>query len=388
MRNQLLKESPLRNEYDLMKDPVNTAFDMSLDYLVGFFETDGSAQIIFKEDKTMTLGYRLLPTVVFSQKHTQILDGVRDLLMAHQIPTRFEVGKGRASNLRIEGLISVKKFITLLAEYPLYSSKWIDLFIMRAVYSIIEENRHNSPDGRLQIIDLKFHMHSFSLEDASKKKQSKSLSRKEWELRHKQPVGSSTGKAQKVLEKMYVDYQKHVLETQVAIGAQRLQIRGDYISGLIDGDGWISFHISPPQKGLSFSCSLGLCVEKGALLLLEVFCYYFQENFERKSKLKSFHPRGKAAHVYSTSNKAILQKLAEHAEKYPLVGKRSQIEVLNVFLKMSKSDRRDKMWVCNFIKLIYKNSPDRRIRKKTLDELLLEVENLFGYGSKPVTPME
>ena len=119
----------------------------------------------------MTLGYRLLPTVVFSQHHTEILHCVRKFLISHQIPTRFEVGKGRASNLRIEGLKSVETFIKLLSPRALYSSKWIDLFIMRAVYSIIEQDRHNSPDGRLKIIDLKFHMHSFSIEDASKKKQ-------------------------------------------------------------------------------------------------------------------------------------------------------------------------------------------------------------------------
>jgi hypothetical protein len=51
----------------------------------------------------MNFGYRLLPTVVFSQKHTPILESVRKLLMTSQIPTRFEVGKGRASSVRIEG---------------------------------------------------------------------------------------------------------------------------------------------------------------------------------------------------------------------------------------------------------------------------------------------
>lgn len=148
---------------------------MNVFYLIGFFEADGSAQILLKEDKTMTLGYGLLPTVVFSQKHPHILDQVRHFLLDHQIPTRFEVGIGRASNLRIEGLVGVKKFVTLLAEYPLYSSKRIDLFILRAVYLIVEEGRHNSPDGRLEIIDLKFHMHSFSVSEASKKKQSRSF---------------------------------------------------------------------------------------------------------------------------------------------------------------------------------------------------------------------
>jgi len=73
----------------------------------------------------MTLGYRLLPTVVFSQKTRQILDQVRNFLMDYQIPTRFEVRKGKASNLRIEGLLSVKKFINLVTNtrLVLYSSK-------------------------------------------------------------------------------------------------------------------------------------------------------------------------------------------------------------------------------------------------------------------------
>jgi len=101
---------------------------------------------------------------------------------------------------------------------------------MQAIYSIIEENRHNSSDGRLEIIDLKFHMHTYSLADAYKKKQSKSLSRMEWERRHKQVVGSSIGKAQKFLQQMYVDYKQHVLDTQAMIQAKRLFIPGDFWS--------------------------------------------------------------------------------------------------------------------------------------------------------------
>lgn len=178
---------------------------------------------------------------------------------------------------------------------------------------------------------------------------------------------------------MYRDYQEHVLQTQAAIAAQRLPIRGEYISGLIDGDGCVSFHIGPSPRSFSFSCYFSLSVDKGASLLLEVFCSYFQDDFERKSKLKSFQPTGKAAIVYSTQNKGVLQKLASHAEKYPMLGKGPQIQVLHVFLGMSQADFRDKTQVRNLIKLIYQNSPDRRTRKRALDEFLLEVDKKFDH---------
>jgi hypothetical protein len=73
----------------------------------------------------------------------------------------------------------------------MYSSKWIDLSIMRAMYSIIEQNRHNTSLGRQEIIDLKFHMHSFSFLDAKKKQSTNRKTREEWEKRHNLPENSS-----------------------------------------------------------------------------------------------------------------------------------------------------------------------------------------------------
>ena len=49
---------------------------------------------------------------------------------------------------------------------------------------------------------------------------------------------------------------------------------------------------------------------------MEVFCSYFQEDFERKSKLKSFHPTGKAAHVYPTRNRASKTRVARIEVSY------------------------------------------------------------------------
>ena len=117
-----------------------------------------------------------------------------------------------------------------------------------------------------------------------------------------------------------------------------------------------------------------LVCRKGASLLIDVFCAYFGE------VSKSSTPAGKAAIVFSSGNKRILEKLAAHAEKYPILGKKPQIEALHVFLKMSKSDLRDKTIVRNLIKLIYQNSPDRIKRKRTLDEILLEVEK-FSFDT-------
>lgn len=108
-------------------------------------------------------------------------------------------------------------------------------------------------------------MHSFSRADAYKNKQSKSLSRKEWERRHKQSEGCLS-KAQKVLQQMYIEYKQHALETQARIQAKTLQIPGDYISGLIEGDGCLSFDvgISKDASRLSFRARLSLTTELGA----------------------------------------------------------------------------------------------------------------------------
>jgi hypothetical protein len=44
---------------------------------------------------------------------------------------------------------------------------------------------------------------------------------------------------------------------------------------------------------------------------------------------------------------------------------------------MQKFNIKEKNHAIEIIKLIYQNSPDRRIRKKALDELLLEVNKVF-----------
>jgi hypothetical protein len=97
-------------------------------------------------------------------------------------------------------------------------------------------------------------------------------------------------------------------------------IPGETISGLIEGDGCLTFHIRLYKKSLLIEASLRFTVEKGASLLIEVFCSYFQDDFTHKSKLKSFTPVGSAVHVYWSSNKEILQRLAMHVQKYPILG--------------------------------------------------------------------
>jgi hypothetical protein len=119
------------------------------------------------------------------------------------------ITSGRASNLIISGINEVRKFLDLFnkAEARMHGIQWVDLHIMRAVLSIIEENRHNSLEGRLEIIDLKFHMHVDSEEEAAKR--IGGLSRVSWEKRHKSVPGSSYKKAISTIKLIYENYKRH-----------------------------------------------------------------------------------------------------------------------------------------------------------------------------------
>jgi LAGLIDADG endonuclease len=83
------------------------------------------------------------------------------------------------------------------------------------------------------------------------------------------------------------------------------QISGDYISGLIEGDGCLTYHVRVNKRSVSFEASLRITVEKGGFLILEVIASYFGD--KTKFHLKSSRSKGGAC-VYWSSNKEVLKR--------------------------------------------------------------------------------
>ena len=74
---------------------------LSVEYLLGFFETDNSLQILLEKDARMTFGYYIRPVAVFSQRHQLLLKCVA--LPEYSVFFENKTGKKlRASRVKIE----------------------------------------------------------------------------------------------------------------------------------------------------------------------------------------------------------------------------------------------------------------------------------------------
>jgi len=73
---------------------------------------------------------------------------------------------------------------------------------------------------------------------------------------------------------------------------------------------------------ISFSARFTLTLEAGASLLLEIFSAYFG-TIRRRTYYKT---AAKTAIVWASSKKEVLQRLAAHAEKHPILEKKRRLK--------------------------------------------------------------
>jgi hypothetical protein len=329
---------------------------------------NGGFQIIFKKDATMTLGYRIQPTAVFSQRDHECLERIALLLKSHSIVVRWEDNrsKERASNLRVEGLQNVRDFCDLIerTDCKMYSLKWRDLLIMKAFYVIVDQKRQNSKEGRLQIIDLKYQLHGMEeLQSVGSR-----LSRNEWETRHNFAHNASLDMSSDLMAEINTAYKEHQRVTRLSINNETLKPSGEYISGIIDGDGCISCEISihPINTNIRprFTLRVSFSAEQGSELLLEVIAYLFDAKPIIRPAWK-----GKAI-VYSAASRAALLRILDHITRFPVVGKQPQSVMLRETLRLNTSTKRmTYKEACNHAKLIYDTSSPRGKRHKSLSEV-------------------
>lgn len=362
---------------------------LSIDYLIGLFETDGCFVIQFKKDATMALGYFVCPIAVFTQRSHFLLKCVMLTLDFHKIPYVFEdhAQKGRGSNVKIAGIKNVKKLMAFFCvnaahgpvrDLPLmHGLKCLDFFLMKAIYSIIEAKEHNSPKGRLKIIDLKYSLHNpssvINVIDAIYNR----LSRSEWEKRHGFELGSSVNAAQYEKIEAHNQYQNHKQKTKLVNCATYIR-NPEYISGIIEGDGCITLGILNRNQ-LSFprfTASLKVVVEDGGQLLLEVIAQYFGETKPYIAK-----DAKKKAWYYHSSKYEILKKLYDHCKRYPILESKKQVDCLGHILSVWERSRLPigstdglKLEEATQIAMkIYDTSRDLARRKKSLEKVLFEI---------------
>ena len=141
------------------------------------------------------------------------------------------------------------------------------------------------------------------------------LPREEWEQRHGFSIGSSVLKAPAREAKMA--YEKLELETMQKIKEKSFLISGEYISGVISGDGFFTVYIRKNEKTKRFiprfDIRFGVTVGEKEKLMLEVVAYYFSDLKPYIAKSKK-----KASYAY-VSHVEVIPRLLNHSQKYPIL---------------------------------------------------------------------
>lgn len=318
---------------------------LSLDYLIGLFETDGCFSLTFRKGKGMTLGYVVYPVIVFTQKSHDLLECICLTLLSHKIPYTFENNehKKRGSNVKIAGMQNTRQFLKIvLKDKPLslFGLKHLDFLKMQAIFRIIDANEHNTPLGRAKIIDIKYSLHSHTIDNQSDElplSRAKLFPRSVWEKRHKLEVDSSKGSAKlEIMEahKRYEQY-KQVIKAKSATELKAL-IPPEYLSGLIEGDGCITLGCLQ-RKGITyprFTASFKIVIEDGGESLLQVVATYLNDDRPYIAR-----DRVKASWYYHTSRLPILTVISEHLARYPVYFKQQQAECLAEVLSVWEKSR-------------------------------------------------
>lgn len=199
--------------------------------------------------------------------------------------------------------------------------KFLDLKIMKKIFSIINCKQHNTIDGRKEIIDLKFHFHqppeyppgllngfrSCGLKDAvvTPIPPSNRYDQTKWEDRHSFDQGSTRGMAKGKMLKIYDEF---FTSCQLSIDSQiqglRSSLNSDYISGIIDGNGCL--FISKGRRSFSINFANG-----NEQVLLEI-ARYFQDR-EPRFSLES------GSQSYRANRKEVIKQINDHLKTSPLL---------------------------------------------------------------------
>jgi LAGLIDADG endonuclease len=309
----------------------------------------------------------------------------------HKIPYTFEdhTHKKRGSNVKIAGVNNVKKLMTCfstssssdcdhagLTAPPMHGLKFLDFLLMEAVYRIIEAKEHNTPKGRLKIIDLKYSLHNPSVVDIIDATHNR-LSRSEWEKRHNFNVNASVNAAQSEIIGAHNQYENHKQKIKLINCATYVQ-NPEYISGIIEGDGCISLGISNLNKSSfpRFTAYFSVVVEDGGQLLLEIVAQYFGDLNPYITRVAK-----KKAWSYQSHNRKVLKNVYDHCKRYPVLGSEKLIDcladVLSVWdknhLLLGSTGRLTLKEATRIATKIYETSPDPTRRKKSLQQVISEI---------------
>jgi len=132
--------------------------ELNADWVVGFVDGEGCFHVSIRSHPEMTVGYQVLPEFVVVQ-HT------RDRQILFALKRFFGAGAVRRNHddrdcLRIRKLDSLNKVCEFFLAHPLSTKKNVDFRKFRRIVNLMQQGKHLSREGLLEIIDIACQMNS------------------------------------------------------------------------------------------------------------------------------------------------------------------------------------------------------------------------------------
>jgi len=126
---------------------------LDANWVSGFTDGEGTFYVGINRNKTMTIGYQVLPEF-------RIVQHKRDIKLLYALKNYFGVGVIRVNHddryeIRIRSIDHLTDIIIPhFDKYPLNSQKKYDFIMFKKVLSIMKDNRHLTKEGLIKIIDI------------------------------------------------------------------------------------------------------------------------------------------------------------------------------------------------------------------------------------------
>lgn len=353
---------------------------VTMPYILGLMEADGSIILTFGTgNSTRTLK----PWVRISQKSNQnLLPMIEDFFVNNGIDCHYErwnpaTSKGRAPNLTITKVDSVRKFIELVKKEPFQflSQKQRDFYILDCVL--------NTPSV-LTIedkVNLKLNMHKANM-DQPDVHQAGKKTRDELEEKYSISSGASNVDALGILKQIDQAYANHTDKIQQSIANGEFTLPVDWLAGLIDGDGsfYVTMRAREPSKRynkryLEIEANFTISMEKNALITLQALKFVVGS----KAPIKE----SKNHYQFWIRNISEVKKLLQLQKAYLPVGDYRLAQynlVQKIHTYKEKGMMKDGNVVLNIVRETYALSAHSkgRERTKSLAEMEAIVKNIYG----------
>ena len=128
------------------------------EWVVGFVDGEGCFYVGVNKNKTMNLGYQVLPEF-------RVVQHQRDIQVLYALKRFFGCGTVRRNDedrceLRIRKLECLKKVVEFFQNHPLKTKKNVDFKKFSKIIKMMDEGKHLSREGLIEIVQIALEMNT------------------------------------------------------------------------------------------------------------------------------------------------------------------------------------------------------------------------------------